>query len=186
MRTLFRNPWQFLAGHRPGAAGLILLSVVAMAGCGFELRGWDLESSIESVHVAAQPRVRLAGELRRALGQAGVRVEPRPSAAAMTVELLEERRGRRTVAVTGSARAAEYEVSIGVRFAVRAGARVLRQPVWLEASRVLVVDRDNIAGTAGEQALIEAELANDLVGQILRALNAAAASVPPEGEAGAG
>ncbi|MCY4564908.1 MAG: LPS assembly lipoprotein LptE, partial [Gammaproteobacteria bacterium] len=103
-----------------------------------------------------------------------------------------ERRGRRTVAGTGSARAAEYEVTISVRFAIRSGARVLREPVWLDASRVFVVDRDNIAGTAGEQALIEAELANDLVGQIMRALNAAAATVAPPaasgaaGEAGAG
>ncbi|MDE0061395.1 MAG: LPS assembly lipoprotein LptE [Gammaproteobacteria bacterium] len=168
------------------ATGFVLPALLAIAGCGFELRGWDLESSIESVHVTAQPRVRLAGELRRALGQAGVRIEPRASRAEMTVELLDERRGRRTVAVTGSARAAEYEVSITVRFAVRSGARVLREPVWLDASRVFVVDRDNIAGTAGEQALIEAELANDLVGQIMRALNAAAASAAPAGSAGAG
>ena len=156
-----------------------LLVVCTTAGCGFELRGWDLESSIESVHVAAKPGVRVGGELRRALSQAGVRIEPLPSAAAMIVELLEERRGRRTVAVTGSARAAEYEVTVSVRFAIRSGARVLREPVWLDASRVFVVDRDNIAGTAGEQALIEAELANDLVGQLMRALNAAAATAAP-------
>ena len=161
------------------AIALAALAGLTVAGCGFELRGWDLESSIESVHVSAKTRTALAGELRRALGQAGVRIEPRPSRAAMIVELLDERRGRRTVAVTGSARAAEYEVTISVRFAVRSGARVLREPVWLDASRVFVVDRDNIAGTAGEQALIEAELANDLVGQIVRALNAAAGSVAP-------
>ena len=164
---------------------VLALTLGTLSGCGFELRGWDLESSIESVHVTAKPRVRLAGELRRALSQAGVRIEPRPSAAEMIVELLEERRGRRTVAVTGSARAAEYEVTISVRFAIRSGARVLREPVWLDASRVFVVDRDNIAGTAGEQALIEAELANDLVGQIMRALNAAAATLAPPAASGA-
>ena len=162
------------------------LTLISLSGCGFELRGWDLETSIESVHVTSKPRVRLAGELRQALSQAGVRIEPRPSAAEMIVELLEERRGRRTVAVTGSARAAEYEVTISVRFAIRSGARVLREPVWLDASRVFVVDRDNIAGTAGEQALIEAELANDLVGQIMRALNAAAVTVAPPASAAAG
>ena len=174
------------------AIAVAALNLFSLSGCGFELRGWDLESSIESVHVTAKPRIRLAGELRRALGQAGVRIEPRPSRAEIIVELLDERRGRRTVAVTGSARAAEYEVSISVRFAIRSGARVLREPVWLDTSRVFVVDRDNIAGTAGEQALIEAELANDLVGQIMRALNAAAATAAPQaasaapGAAGAG
>ena len=104
----------------------------------------------------------------------------------MIVDLLDERRQRRTVAVTGSARAAEYEVSIGVRFAIRTGAKVVREPDWLEASRVFTVDRDNIAGTAGEQALIEAELADDLVQQILRALNAASANVAPPAASGAG
>ena len=161
---------------------IVALMALAAAGCGFQLRGWDFESSVESVHVSAQPRVRLAGELRRALGQAGVRIEPRPTNAAMIVDVLEERRQRRTVAVTGSARAAEYEVTIGIRFAIRSGARVLREPDWLEASRVFAVDRDNIAGTAGEQALIEAELANDLVQQIVRALNALAP--PVAGSAG--
>ena len=167
-----------------GAVAVIALAVVAVAGCGFKLRGWDLESSVESVHVSAQPRIGLAGELRRALRQAGVRIEARPSEAAMIVELLEERRERRTVAVTGSARAAEYEVTISVRFAIRSGARVLREPAWLDASRVFAVDRDNIAGTAGEQALIEAELANDLLQQIMRALNTVADSLAPPVAAG--
>lgn len=160
------------------AIGLgLALALITLVGCGFKLRGWDLPSSVESVYVDAQPRIALVVPLRRALRQAGVRVEPRPVGAAMIVDLLEERRGRRTVAVTGSARAAEYEVSISIRFAIRAGARVLREPQRLEASRVFAVDRDNIAGTAGEQSLIEAELVNDLVQQIMRALNAAAADL---------
>ena len=155
----------------------LALAAVAVAGCGFKLRGWDLQSSVQSMHVDAKPQVRLAIPLRRTLRQAGVRIAPRPSDAEMTVQLLQEQRQRRTVAVTGSARAAEYEVAISVRFAIRAGARTLREPTWLEASRVFAIDRDNIAGTAGEQALIEAELANDLIQQIVRALNAAAADL---------
>ena len=163
----------FRWGRRAAIAALAL-ALVALAGCGFKLRGWDLESSVESIHVAAKPRIGLAVPLRRALRGAGVRIEARPSDAAMVVELLEERRERRTVAVTGSARAAEYEVAISVRFAIRSGGRAWREPQWLDASRVFAVDRDNITGTAGEQALIEGELVNDLVQQIIRALNAAA------------
>ncbi len=165
-----------MASRRVAIAGLALVAV-ALGGCGFKLRGWDLQSSVESVHLAAKPRVGLVVPLRRALHSAGVRIETEPTAAAMTVELLEERRERRTVAVTGSARAAEYEVTIGIRFAIRSGARRLREPLWLDASRVFAVDRDNIAGTAGEQALIEGELVDDLVRQIIRALGAAAADL---------
>lgn len=184
-----RRPQQ-ATGERCGpglpAAGLfIAVTASLLAGCGFQLRGWDLESSVESIHVATQPRLRLAVPLRQALRQAGVQLRPRPAGAEMIVELLDERRQRRTVAVTGSARAAEYEVSIGVRFTIRAGARTLRDPQWVEASRVFSVDRDNIAGTAGEQALIEAELTNDLVQQIIRALNAAATDLNPPATADA-
>ena len=161
---------------------VVLLSLATLVGCGFQLRGWELESSVESIHLDAQPRIRFAQPLRQALRQSGVRIEPRGAEAELVLKLLDERRQRRTVAVTGSARAAEYEITLGVRYEIRAGGNVLREPRWLEASRVLVVDRDNIAGTAGEQALIEAELQNDLVQQILRALDAAARSSVSPGD----
>ncbi len=176
---------------------IILLSLV---GCGFQLRGWNLESGVESIHLDSQPRIQLAVPLRRSLRQAGLRIEPRAADAELTVKILDERRERRTVAVTGGARAAEYEIMLGIRYEIRAGGRamrvlcqspgsigvcrrevpasgqVLREPQWLDARRVFAVDRDNIAGTAGEQTLIEAELTNDLVRQVIRALNAVAAS----------
>ncbi len=150
---------------------VFLLSLVVLAGCGFQLRGWNLASGLETVHLDAQPRIALAQPLRQALRQAGVYLEPRAADAQLVIKLIDARRERRTVAVTGSARAAEYEMTLGIRYEIRSGGALLRAPQWLEASRVLAVDRDNIAGTAGEQALIEAELENDLVQQILRALN---------------
>ena len=169
-------------GNATARTGIfVALMFTALAGCGFQLRGWDLESSVASIHLDVQPRIRFAQPLRQALRQAGVRIEPRAADAELVLALIDERRERRTVAVTGSARAAEYEITLGIRYAIRAGGRELREPQWLDASRVFAVDRDNIAGTAGEQALIEAELENDLVQQLMRALNAVAVGlVPPE------
>ena len=52
------GPWSGLA-----VVGLLLLSTA----CGFHLRTWDLEGSVESAYVASSPRHDLAEPMRRAL-----------------------------------------------------------------------------------------------------------------------
>jgi outer membrane lipopolysaccharide assembly protein LptE/RlpB len=49
----------------------------------------------------------------------------------------------------------------------------LIEPRWAETSRIYRVDRVNLVGTSEEQALLEREMINDLVQQIVRALDAA-------------
>lgn len=162
---------------------LVVIFAVEMVGCGFHLRTWDVGSSIDAAYVSANPRNSLEAPLRRALRQAGVTEAHSASEADVVVELLEDRRERRSVTVSGQARAAEYEMTLGVRYRVTDSAGVeLVAPQWLERERVFRVDRDNIVGSSEEQALLEREMEADLVQQIIRALNA----VVPEPAAGAG
>ena len=165
-----------------GAGGrrLLILALLALGACGFQLRGWDQRLGLESVHVEAGAQVSAAAPLRRALRQAGAKLAPSPADAQLTAALLDERRDLRTVSVAGGAVAAEYEVTLAVHYAIRAGAAKLGEPRWAEARRVYVIDRNSVAGSAEEQALIEAELVEDIVQEILRALNAAAAEAAPE------
>jgi LPS-assembly lipoprotein len=89
----------------------------------------------------------------------------------VVISLLEERRERRSVSVSSQARAAEYELSLGVRFLVTDGdGRELVPEQWLERQRVFRIDRDNIVGSSEEQALLEREMQSDLVQQVLRTL----------------
>ena len=75
--------------------------------------------------------------------------------------------------MAGSARAAEYETSLAVRYRILgAGSEELAPATWIERQRVYRIDRDNIVGSSEEQALLEAELMQDMVGQIIRAMEA--------------
>ena len=158
------------------SVSLSLLAVLLASACGFHLRTWDLEGQVESARVIANARNPLAEPLGRALRSAGVEVidggDPD-----LVIELLGDRRGRRSVSVTDQARAAEYETSLQVQYAVRDGAgSLLQQPRWVAARRVYRVDRDNLVGSSQEQALLEREMVSELVDQILRGLSAAVRS----------
>lgn len=164
------------------AAVLALPLLALAAGCGFHLRTWDIGGSIESAHVVSDPRNPLEAPLRRALRQAGVAETDTAADATLVVELLDSRRDRRSITVSGQGRAAEYETILGVRYRVTdAAGTELVAPQWLERERVFRIDRDNIVGSSEEQALLEREMQNDLVQQILRALNTVAAGAADAG-----
>jgi len=158
-----------------GVLAILMLSLL-LPGCGFQLRTWDIGTSVESAYVAGSDRNPMKGPLERALRQAGVELAGAAGESAVVVELLDARQERRSVSVSGQARAAEYEMTLAVRYRVtEPGGNELIAPQWLERERVYRVDRDNIVGSSEEQALLVREMQTDLVQQILRAVNAVAA-----------
>lgn len=162
----------------PGLLTLLLAGLVS--GCGFQLRGLGLETSVQSVFVSGPDglqagRSELAGELRSAFAQNGVEITEQASGAELLIAVLDERRGRRSLSVTGQARAAEWELTRGLQFSAsqpgEAGAQTLIDPRWIEVKRFFRVDRNNIVGSNEEQRLIERELKSDLIQQVLRSIN---------------
>ena len=164
MTTLMRGAQQLLITVLP----------VLLGACGFHLRSYELDSSVASVHVATTGNNVATEPLTRALRQAGVTLSPVADEAEVVVELLDDRQDRRSVSVTETSRAAEYETTIGIRYSVvKPDKVVLIPPSWVQTTRIYRVDRVNIVGSSEEQALLEREMVNDLVQQILRALDAA-------------
>lgn len=148
---------------------VILANVV---GCGFHLRTYSFGSSVESYAIAGRTQLSIGADLRRALTQAGLNEVP-ASEAALVVELLDQRRDRRSISVAGRTRAAEYETSLGVHYRIMSGAgEELAAPTWIERERVYRIDSANIVGSSEEQALLEREMLQDVVGQIVRAMDA--------------
>ena len=141
------------------------------AGCGFRLRTWDLATTFETAAIHADRDTDLDGDLAQALRSAGVRVVE--ADADVVLQLAEQRNERRSVAVTSAGRAAEYELALQVNFGIVHGdGEELAATRLLRSERVARLDRDNIIGSSEEQALLNAEMRNDLVGQMLRTLGA--------------
>ena len=164
-------------GKRKLAALVLVATTLLAFGCGFQLRSWDFSDADLSIHVKANALSRTATPLRDALRQAGALTSAGADAADLVVEILNESRSRRVASLTAGARAAEFELTLGVQFGIRAGARSLFKPAWIRASRTFSIDRDNLAGSSEEEALIEQELQAALSQQILRSLNAVSATL---------
>ncbi len=163
-------------GKWPRVVAALLLTVV-VAGCGFHLRNYSLDANLESFYVDSASQHFLADELRQGLRLAGATEAATAMEAELVVELMDQRRLRRSVSTTGSARAAEYEIELGVRFRLNNGAgEALTEPQWITRERVFRVDRDNIVGNNEEQVLIEREMRADLVQSVVRTINAVTGS----------
>lgn len=164
---------------------LLLIGVASLiAGCGFHLRTWELDGNIETAKITSNLRNPVADPLGRALKSAGVDVVG-SGEADVTIQLVSDRSSRRAVSVTDQARAAEYQTTLTVVYAVHdAKGQTLASARSVQASRIYTVDRDNIVGSSEEQALLQREMVDDLVQQIIRGVNAVVAA--PAGAASTG
>ena len=148
----------------------VWLVTLASAGCGFQLRTWDLATTFETARIEADHGVDLDLDLGRALESVGVRLVD--ADAEVVVRMSDQRDDWRSVSVTRGARTAEYELALQVTFAVDdrngdelSAARVLR------SERVARLDRDNLVGSGEERRLLAAQARDDLVGRMVRTLD---------------
>lgn len=157
-----------------GRAVLLWFVVSTVSGCGYHLRGTHSSGALGATHVSAPSSVTLLEPLRRALRQSGVQLVENRNDAELAVTLLSQKEQRRTLSFTDRARTAEYELGVVVRYRVdgRDSAELIAE-VEVLASRTFRLNRDNLAATSQEESLLRTEIESDLVGQILRGLEAA-------------
>jgi LPS-assembly lipoprotein len=154
---------------------LTLILLLSLTSCGFHLRG-SVQLPPELTEMAvrdASPATLIAADLRRALGERGVRVF---DTASMVLQLHGEAAGKRVLSVSREGKAQEYGLSYTVRFSVRDAAGAL----WLAeqavtTSRDLRFDANAVLGTGSEEAQLREEMRRDAVTQILRRLQHARA-----------
>lgn len=148
-----------------------LAAALLASGCGFQLRGWDLATSVGSAAVVSDQRAAIVREIERSLRASGVELRDPADSPEITVRVLDERVSRRSASVSGQARVAEYELTSVVDYAIEAESGPLLASSRASAQRSFRLDRDNIVASNEEQALLEREMRRDLVEQILRSLN---------------
>ena len=162
----------------------VFLGILATAGCGFQLRTWELSTTFETVRLEAARGVDLHRDLGQALRSAGLRVVS--GDADVVVELSDQRNDRRSASVTSDARTAEYELSLQVTIAVQDNeGNVLTESV-LRSERVARLDRNSLVGSSEERTLLAEEMRSDLVGRMLRTLEVLSRQAPGGTEATGG
>jgi DNA polymerase-3 subunit delta len=90
--------------------------VLAVSGCGFQLRGFGQGSHIGSVQIVAARTVSFTDTVTQQLRQSGVDVVDEGERARFVLEILSQQEDRRTLSVTELARTAEYELLIDVTY----------------------------------------------------------------------
>lgn len=173
---------------------LTVLLVLALAGCGFHLRGnLALPEDTPPVHVVSTtPFSELATILERSLRNAGAQVATReqmeadPKATVARLDILSERWGDLPIAIDDQGRAQEFSLRYAAIFTFRLadGTELVPQQV-VELSRDYVSPPEDATGTSTEREILADELRREMAASILRRIdsvfraNAGAEEAPP-------
>lgn len=147
------------------AAALVLL---ALAGCGFQLRG-DASAGLRSVHVSAERPSGVAVELRRQLASGSARLAAKPQEADVQLRLLEEATDKTIQTLTGAGRVYDYVLRLRVRFsATAAGGQEVVAPAEFEVRRVVTYSETAPLAKEAEERLLFEDMRAEAAARILR------------------
>lgn len=152
-----------------GLLGAILL----LSGCGFHLEGSvPLPQSIRRPYIEAPDQQSdFVQSLRRQMVISGAHpVDSREQATAV-VDILYDEPTRKVLSVTAQNRPAEYQVTYTVRFAVRAGGRVLLPPQEVSDMRSYSFDESLLLAKEHEEAILQQAMGQDLADIVMRRLS---------------
>jgi LPS-assembly lipoprotein len=152
-------------------ATVLLAGLIALAGCGFQLKGTTHNGSSEwedlSLRlISVDPRSDLTREVARELG--GMKIELTDEIDTPTrLTLREEQFIQRNVSLTAQARAAEMELTLSVDFLLQQE-DVPPLEGTASVSQQMLNDPRNVVGKTEEMRLLREEMRRDLAAQIVR------------------
>jgi len=146
------------------------VAALALAGCGFELRGTPTLAFHSIALSGFAPRSPLAEELKRGLLRS-VRVVDVPAQAEVVLQALLDQREKSVVASTSAAQVREFQLRLKLNFRAQTPAgRELIAPVELLLSRDLSYSETAALAKAQEEAELYREMQSDVVAQVMRRL----------------
>jgi LPS-assembly lipoprotein len=149
---------------------LLLIACLALAGCGFRLRG---TADVPFKHVYVQgASAGVALDLRRHINAGtSARVVDDPKLAEAVVELTQERREKHILSLTGAGRVREFQLRYQLVFRVHdgKGAEYVAPTTLLLTRDMSFSDAEVLAKEAEEQLLFR-DMQADMVQQMLRRL----------------
>ena len=97
---------------------LLAFCLLALAACGFQLRGVT-ELSFKKLYLLQNSSTALAKDLRRSLSSSGVEVVATPEEAEMLLELISEKTEKNILSLSGGGKVREYELIYHVTIRLR-------------------------------------------------------------------
>ena len=166
--------------QRRALLALIPPAGLAVAGCGFKLRG-SQNYGFERIAVLPNPGGPLLTELRRSLANA-VTVLPAEaplSQAQVVLDLLQEQREKIVVGVNASGLVREFQLRLRVRFKLRTPqGQELIGPSDISQQRDISFNESAVLAKEAEEGLMYRDMQSDIVQQLLRRLAAWQAVAP--------
>jgi LPS-assembly lipoprotein len=153
---------------------LLLLMVLALAACGFHLRGSnlkDIQFAFKSLYLKAPGETPFVADLRRVLRANKIELTGNAASADLVLEVVSEQSLKQILSLSGAGRVQEYQLFY--RVSLRAYDNM--QNDWLPAeeislSRILAYDDTQVLAKEQEEALLYKDMRSDAVGQAVRRL----------------
>lgn len=151
--------------------GVFLVTwTVLLGGCGFQLRG-EAQLPFASAYVDAPDASVLAPSLRQALA-AQDKLAPKAQDAPVRIRLVEERREKNILSLSGGGKVREYRLIYKVTLKVTDGKdNELIAPVELEQQREFSYDDALILAKEAEEASLNRAMEQETLRQALRRLS---------------
>lgn len=176
MTELDKNEFP-LPGGRSYFGAVIIACCLALASCGFHLRGSvALPRGMDVTYVQdMQPASRIALPLRQTLISNGARVAESAEDATALVRIVSERLDRRLLSTGRTSKEKDYELLYAVTFSARA-----RDEAWavdaqeIRVTREMKFDEEQVLAKTAEQEQLQTMMVQDAARQILLRLQSKA------------
>lgn len=149
---------------------LVLLSVLSISACGFQLRG-NAALPFESLYVEGGQDI--AVDLQRAIRPTTTKITDKATEAQAVLQILNESREKRILTLSSAGRVNEFRLLYRVSFKVidKAG-RELLSPQQVELRRDITFNDSQTLAKESEEALLYRDMQTDAVQQIFRRMSA--------------
>jgi LPS-assembly lipoprotein len=149
---------------RLAAAALAL----ALAGCGFQLRG-DSPTGLESLSVSAAVPARVAVEIRRQLSGGPTRLEANAARAQASLQILAENTEKNILTLTSAGSVFDYMLRLRVTFQVTdARSREIVPATSIELERILTYSESAPLAKEAEEQFLYDDMRQQAATRILR------------------
>ncbi len=154
-------------------ASLLAAAVALIAGCGFHLRG-AADLPFQTLYIQAPPTSLFATQLRRVVNASSkTEVIDDPKAAQATLQLIDERREKEILSLSGTGRVREFQLRYRIRYRIiDKEQRELVPPSEIVLRRDFSFNDQEALSKESEEAFLFRDMQTDAVQQLLRRLQA--------------